>query len=163
MNIKALFCFLAILSFPVTVAAGEYFNTGFGVVLKSYHFTNSFKHAKIFNENNVGPTFYLSDTNNIIPLIDEVTVSYVHKNSYDSNSVYLFFYKGIFSRKNFKLDFSVGAATGYEKHLIIARDLGFMPLAGFRMTFFNHMELGLLPTGIVAEKGANVLTFSYKF
>jgi len=166
MNIKILFCLFVILIFPVNVSAGEYFDTGFGVILRSFHFTNSFEHKKGFNENNLGLTLYVEDNKNIIPLIDEISASYVHTNSYGSNSIYLFFHHKIFSssNNNFRLDFSVGAATGYEKHLIIARDLGFMPLAGFRMTLFDHAEIGLLPTGVaVKEKGANVLTFSYKF
>ncbi len=163
MNIKMVFCLFFILFFPVNVIAGDYFDVNFGVVLKSFHFTNSFERVNGFNENNIGPTLYLTDKKNIIPVINEATVSYVHRNSYGANSIYLFFHHNIFFRKNFKLDIAVGAATGYEKYLKIARDLSFMPLGGFRATFFNHLEKGLLPTGIVAEKGANVLTFSYRF
>ncbi len=164
MNIKVLFCLFIFFIFPVNVSAGEYFDTGFGVILRSFHFTNSFEHKEGFNENNFGLTFYVTDKRNIVPFVDEMTVSYVPANSYNSNSVYLFFHRNFFSRKDFKLDFSVGAATGYERHLIIAKNLGFMPLAGFRMTLFDHAEIGLLPTGVaVKEKGANVLTFSYEF
>ena len=164
MSIKMVFCLFFVLLFPVNAVAGEYSDVSLGLVLKSFHFTNSFEHKKGFNESNFGPTVYITDRKNIIPLVDEITVSYVHKNSYNSNSIYLFLHHNIFSRKNFKLDISVGAATGYEQHLRIAKNIGFMPLAGVRATFFNHVELGLLPTGIVIkEKGANVLTLSYKF
>lgn len=165
MNIKSIVLVLFVLVFPVNVFAGDYFDVDYGLVLGSYHFTNSFDHSNEFNESNIGPTIYFGDKNNILPLIDEASVSYIHTNSFNDNSIYLFGYRNdLVKFKSISLDFGVGLATGYENHLEIAKKLGIMPFAGFRVRV-KHFELGIIPTGLfgVEEKPVNVLTFAWRF
>jgi len=163
MNIKVIFVLLFICIFPVRTLAGDNFDIDLGVVIGSYHFKNSFEHSKDFNESNVGPTVYWKDINDIVPGFDEFSLSYIHYNSFEENSIYLFFYNNLMSSKDISFDIAIGAATGYEKHIELASDLGFMPFFGLRVTLFSHLELGIIPSGLVDEKGVNVLTATYRF
>ena len=164
MNVRSIILMFVVLLIlvPVNSFAGEYFNTNFGAALGSVHFTNDLKRSRDFNGKNLGLTVYFDDVKNVVPLVDSFSLSYIHTNSFYNNSVYGFADKNLWKRGHVSLDLGVGVATGYEKDLSLAHKLGFLPLAGLRLTIYN-LEVGLLPTGIIEEKGVNVLTFGYRF
>ena len=143
----------------------EDWEVGFGVTLASYHFNNGGNHIQGFNERNLGVTVYLTDVGNILPIIDEITVSAVPKNSYGDFSTYFVAHTDIINAEYIDVALSAGIATGYSKERFqMVRKYGVMPMVGARLTIVSSVEIGIIPFGVLSKKeGVNVITVSYRF
>jgi len=142
----------------------EDWEIGFGVTLASYHFNNGGGHVQGFNERNFGATAYFTDKGSIFPVIDEITISIVPKNSYGDPSVYFVAHTDIINTKHVDVALSAGIATGYTERFEMVKKYGAMPLIGMRMTIVNNVEIGVIPFGLLSKKeGVNILTVSYRF